>query len=70
MPNHIGDRGPVQRLLQRLGLIHPAQGEPRRSSSGAASRYGRFVSRRLDEDVDDLLERMAALESQASIEKR
>jgi hypothetical protein len=54
--------GGLSRLLEAAGLKHPPGGEPRRSSSGARSRYGRYTSRRLDEDVDELVARIEVLE--------
>jgi hypothetical protein len=54
--------GGLSRVLQAAGLKHSPGGEPRHASSGARSRYGRYTSRRLDEDVDELVARIEVLE--------
>lgn len=54
--------GGLSRVLQAAGLKHQPGGEPRRSPSGARSRYGKYTSRRLDEDIDELVERIEVLE--------
>src|SRR4051794_39549088 len=56
--------GSVSRLRRALiyfGLARPEDGVPRRGAA-RRSRYGVYVSPRLDEDVDELKKRLAALE--------
>jgi hypothetical protein len=62
MPQNPKRAGGLSRVLQAAGLKHQPGGEPRRSPSGARSRYGSFTSHRLDEDIDELLERIEVLE--------
>ncbi|WP_158715313.1 hypothetical protein [Kitasatospora phosalacinea] len=52
---------PFRRLVAHLGLVHRPGGEP---LPGAAqkSRFGLFVSPRLDQELEELRTRMAALE--------
>jgi hypothetical protein len=64
MSDGLDARGRMRRLLESAGLAHPPGGEPRRASTNALSRYGRWTSRRLDEDLDDLAARVAALEAE------
>lgn len=54
-------RGFLTRLGQRLGLVYPEDGSPARDGQ-RRSRYGLYVSRRLDQDLDDLRARLSALE--------
>jgi hypothetical protein len=49
------------RITDRLGLTNGAEGTPRRPGS-RRSRYGLYVSRRLDGDLADLLQRVEELE--------
>ena len=49
-------------LAQYLGLAHGPAG---RSAQRGFSRYGRMPGKRLDEDIDDLRARIAALEARA-----
>jgi hypothetical protein len=49
------------RWSDRLGLTNPPEGSPETRGS-RRSRYGLYVSRRLDEDVDDLYRRVQELE--------
>jgi hypothetical protein len=53
----------ARRLGQKLGLIYAEHGQPSEAAP-RKSRYDRglFVSPRLDEDVDALLQRVAELE--------
>jgi hypothetical protein len=53
--------GPIRRSLQRLGLVYQPGGKPRRGN-GRRSRYGIYVSRRLDEDLEELRTRLDRLE--------
>lgn len=62
MPQDPKRAGGLSRVLQAAGLKHQRGSEPRRSPSGARSRYGRYTSRRLDEDIDELVERIEVLE--------
>ncbi|WP_100350350.1 hypothetical protein [Luteimicrobium subarcticum] len=52
----------VRRTLARLGLAFSPDGAPR-TPGRRPSRYGPTVSRRVDEDVDALRARVAALEA-------
>jgi hypothetical protein len=63
MPNTDDRRSRAQRLLEYFGLAHPPQGAP---TTGARrrSRYGVYVSSRLDEDLESMSQRIAALEDQ------
>ena len=56
--------GAMRRPIEGIGLARPQAGQSTRATSSALSRYGRFTSRRLDEDIDDLAERVAALEAE------
>jgi hypothetical protein len=49
------------RLIDRLGLTNPPDGSPQQPGL-RRSRYGFYVSRRLDEDLEDLRARIAELE--------
>jgi len=49
------------RLLRGLGLVHAADGQPL-PGAPRRSRYGLYVSARLDQDLDDLRARLDALE--------
>lgn len=49
------------RLTDRLGLTNPDEGTPRRPGP-RRSRYGLHVSRRLDEDLAELIDRVEELE--------
>ena len=54
------------RAAVRLGLVHSDDGFPRTGDSRRSSRYQRGIagpSARLDEDIDELRARIAALES-------
>ena len=53
-----------RRLLTALGLAYPKGGEPL-SDAPKRSRYGLHVSPRLDQDVDELRQRLAELERRA-----
>jgi hypothetical protein len=51
----------VVRFTDRLGLTNPKEGTPRRPGP-RRSRYGLYVSRRLDEDLAELSARVKELE--------
>ena len=53
----------TRRILIYFGLANPPGGQPRAGKRGR-SRYSVYVSRRLDEDVDELRARIAALEAE------
>jgi hypothetical protein len=55
------DAGPIRRAPQRLGVVYQPDGEPRRGYR-KRSRYGIYVTRRLDEDIDELRARLDRLE--------
>ncbi|MCG3040464.1 hypothetical protein ACLIYM_19570 [Streptomyces fenghuangensis] len=50
-----------RRMTTALGLTHAPGGEPRPGGS-KVSRFGRFVSPRLDQELKDLQARVAQLE--------
>lgn len=60
-----GERQELRGLGQRLGLLYQDGGQPG-ASAPRRSRYvrGTSVSPRLDEDIDELLARVVALEDQ------
>ena len=49
------------RIIDRLGLTNPPEGTPLRPGP-RRSRYGFYVSRRLDEDLEELHARVVELE--------
>jgi hypothetical protein len=53
----------IRRILIYFGLANPTGGRPLSGARGR-SRYGVYVSRRLDEDVDTLRARLDELEEE------
>ena len=51
----------LRRLGQTLGLVYPEAGAPL-GGGPKRSRYGLYVSPRLDQDLDDLRRRLEAIE--------
>ena len=60
----LGDPNFLQRLGRRLGLLHDSDGAPT-PGGPKRSRYGVYVSPRVDQDIDELRRRLAALERDA-----
>jgi hypothetical protein len=63
----MSDREPSRfaKAIYYIGLAQPPEGRPQTGNLNRSSRYGFFVSRRVDEDIDDLRTRVAALEADA-----
>jgi hypothetical protein len=48
-----GTSGVWRKALVKLGLAYPPEGAPRYGTA-SRSRYGAFVSARIDQDIDEL----------------
>ena len=62
MPNTDDRRNPTRRALEFFGLANP-EGTPT-DGRRRRSRYGVYVSSRLDEDLEAMAERIAVLEGE------